>query len=58
MSKNGSQFENLLLDLDRVKRRQKVCKKSINESINCIVNTLEKSLTHINESQMEEVEIL
>ena len=56
MSKNTGQFETLLQDLDRVKRRQKICKKAINENINNIVNVLQNSLTEINnDTAMEEV---
>ena len=56
MSKNTGQFETLLQDLDRVKRRQKVCKKAINENINNIVNVLQNSLADINnDTAMEEV---
>jgi len=56
MSKNTGQFETLLQDLDRVKRRQKICKKTINENINNIVNALQNSLTDINnDTAMEEV---
>jgi len=55
MSKNTGQFETLLQDLDRVKRRQKVCKKAINENINNIVNVLQNSLADINnDTAMEE----
>jgi len=55
MSKNGDQFETLLQDLERVKRRQKICKKSINENINNVINALQSSLNQINDSSMEEV---
>ncbi len=55
MSKNTGQFDTLLQDLDRVKRRQKICKKAINENINNIVNVLQNSLTDINNTAMEEV---
>jgi len=55
MNKNGNQFETLLHDLDRVKRRQKICKKSINENINNVINVLQNSLNQINNTYMEEV---
>jgi len=54
MNKNGNQFETLLHDLDRVKRRQKICKKSINENINNVINVLQNSLNQINNTYMEE----
>lgn len=59
MSKNGSQFETLLQDLDRVKRRQKVCKKALNENINNVINLLQTNIDEINnDTAMEEVETL
>lgn len=58
MSKNGSQFDTLLQDLDRVKRRQKICKKSINENINNIINILQNGINEINnDTSMDEVPI-
>lgn len=57
MSKNGSQFETLLQDLDRVKRRQKVCKKALNENITNVINLLQTNIDEINNNNnaMEEV---
>jgi hypothetical protein len=58
MSKNGSQFETLLQDLDRVKRRQKVCKKALNENITNVINLLQTNIDEINNNNaMEEVKI-
>ena len=56
MSKNSSQFETLLQDLDRVKRRQKICKKAVQEDISSIINVLQHSVNEINNDiAMDEV---
>lgn len=43
-------FDGIIQDFDRIKKRQKICKKNINESINGVINCLQESITKIKDS--------
>jgi hypothetical protein len=40
-------FDGIIQDFDRIKKRQKLCKKNINESINGVINCLQESIAKI-----------
>ena len=48
-------IDNLLTDLDRTLRRQKICKKLINQNINNVTELLQNSLNDLSSNKIEEV---
>lgn len=58
MSKKNTMFDNLLQDLERTRRRQKICKKNLNENINQVIGALQSGVANIqNNNVMEEVNL-
>ena len=56
MSKKNAVLENLLQDLERTRRKQKICKKTINDSMNSVIEVLKITVANINNSpSIEEV---
>ena len=57
MSKNNL-FDGLIQDLDRTRKRQKVCKKVIHESINQVTQALQNTLNTLKtDNNLDEVEL-
>ncbi len=55
---NNNLFDGLIQDLDRTRKRQKVCKKNINENINNVTQALQNTLNAIKtDNKIDEVEL-